>query len=139
MNIEEAIRIAATAHDGQHDKGGKPYILHPIRVMLQLSDEDDQIVAVLHDVVEDTDVTLDYLKQLGLKPDIIDAIDCMTHRDNESYKEYLKRVKSNPISKRVKLADITDNMSPNRMYMLDKPTRMRLEKKYRKGLVELVS
>jgi len=107
--LEKALEIAARAHAGQRDKEGLPYILHPLRVMHRVSDEAAQIVAVLHDVVEDTPVTLDELRAAGFSPEIVAAIACVTHRREESYADYVIRCRDNPLAREVKLADLEDN------------------------------
>lgn len=113
--LSKAINIATDAHRGQKDKAGEPYILHPLRVMLKMKDDGSRIVAVLHDVVEDTWVTLDLLQREGFNQDIIDAIDCITRRENEKYFDFIQRCKYNNIAKFVKLADLEDNSDINRI------------------------
>ncbi len=111
----KAINLATNAHNGQKDKAGEPYILHPLRVMLQMKDEESRIVAVLHDTVEDTYITLDLLQHEGFNPDVIEAIDCMTRRYNEDYFDFVRRCSNNKIAKFVKLADLNDNMDLRRI------------------------
>lgn len=113
--LSKAINIATDAHNGQVDKAGEPYILHPLRVMLSMSDNESRIVAVLHDTVEDTWVTLDLLQHEGFNQDIIDAIDCLTRRKDENYMDFIKRCKGNPIARMVKLADLNDNSNIKRI------------------------
>lgn len=113
--LERAIQIAVDAHAGQKDKSGKPYVLHPLRVMLRMETEQEMIVAVLHDVVEDTECTLGELDGAGLLPSfLVASIDAITHREDETYNEYIERVSWNPLATRVKLADLEDNMSLER-------------------------
>jgi guanosine-3',5'-bis(diphosphate) 3'-pyrophosphohydrolase len=107
--LEKALEIAARAHSGQRDKEGLPYILHPLRVMSRVNGEPAQIVAVLHDVVEDTSVTLDDLRAAGFTPEVIEAVTCVTHRREEPYAEYVIRCRDNPLARQVKLADLEDN------------------------------
>src|SRR5262245_30841997 len=107
--IERALQIAAKAHEGQRDKEGLPYILHPLRVMMRVRGEDAQVVAVLHDVVEDTAVTPDDLRQAGFGEAILAAVVCVTHRKDEPYADYVVRCKGNEVARRVKLADLEDN------------------------------
>jgi (p)ppGpp synthase/HD superfamily hydrolase len=107
--IEKALQIAAKAHEGQKDKAGKPYILHPLRAMMSVEGEDAQIVAVLHDVIEDTPVTADDLRQAGFSEKIVTAMLCVTHRKDEPYADYVVRCKGNEVARRVKLADLEDN------------------------------
>ncbi|MBF0178798.1 MAG: bifunctional (p)ppGpp synthetase/guanosine-3',5'-bis(diphosphate) 3'-pyrophosphohydrolase [Magnetococcales bacterium] len=113
--LEAAIALAVTAHKGQVDKVGQPYILHPLRLMLRLDEEEERIVAVLHDVVEDTDVTLDDLRAMGFSPMVIDALDRLTHRPEESYDDYLQKILPHPLARKVKLLDLEDNMDIRRL------------------------
>jgi (p)ppGpp synthase/HD superfamily hydrolase len=115
-SIEDAIALAARAHRGQQyaSPEQEPYIFHPLRVMLTLADPADQIVAVLHDVVEDTELDLADLVDSGYPPDIVAAVDAVTHRAGESYDVYVQRVATNEISRRVKLADLRENLANNR-------------------------
>lgn len=138
-SLQRAIEIARDKHDGQTDKIGKPYISHPIRVMKSLTNKKDKIVAVLHDVIEDSDTTLDDLLPY-FDDDVIDALDSITRREDEDYKAYIKRVKDNPIAKRVKLQDIKDNLDPKRFLSIQsEKDKIRLDKKYRWALAELIS
>jgi (p)ppGpp synthase/HD superfamily hydrolase len=106
--IEKALQIAAKAHEGQKDKEGLPYILHPLRVMMKVEGR-AQIVAVFHDLIEDTSVTEDDLRKAGFDEDIIAAVLCVTHRKDESYADYVVRCKGNDVARKVKLADLEDN------------------------------
>lgn len=107
--IEKALQIAAQAHEGQKDKEGLPYILHPIRAMMSVRGEEAQIVAVLHDVIEDTSVTADDLRRAGFSEQVVAAVVCVTHRKDEPYADYVVRCKGNDIARQVKLADLADN------------------------------
>ena len=113
--LEDAISLAAQAHKGQRDKAGQPYILHVLRVMLRQSDETARIAGVLHDVVEDTGITLAFLRADGYSGAVCEAIDCLTRRPGESYDAAITRVAGNETARQVKLADLEDNMSPDRM------------------------
>ncbi len=113
--LERAIEIAVRAHAGQVDKAGCPYILHPLRLMLAVKGRIEQIVAVLHDVVEDTPVTLQELRNEGFEEAVIVAIEALTKRPGESRLEAAQRAAKNPISRAVKLADVTDNMDLDRI------------------------
>lgn len=108
--LELAIELAVNAHKGQVDKGGNPYILHPLSVMNRVDNMEEKIVAVLHDIVEDTSVTLKDLTTNGLDKVIIEAIDCLTRRKGETYMTYIDRAKKNELAKAVKLADLEENM-----------------------------
>lgn len=112
--LEKAIAIAAQAHQGQKDKVGAPYILHPLRMMLKMDDEKEMIAAILHDVVEDTDWTLRDLAKEGFSEEVLEAVDRLTRRAEESYEEFIERIKPNPIARNVKLADLEDNMDIRR-------------------------
>ncbi|MFT4148264.1 MAG: hypothetical protein QM632_05690 [Micrococcaceae bacterium] len=139
--FDMAMNIAAEAHYEQTDKVGLPYINHPARVVGHLQEENasDEVLAVgwLHDVVEDTDVSLEDLRQVGFPEEIIEAIDAISVRNKETRVEYYERVKANPIALQVKLADIKDNTDPARLAWLDEKTQARLKKKYTKALAVL--
>jgi (p)ppGpp synthase/HD superfamily hydrolase len=113
--LEKAIILAAESHSGQVDKAGVAYVLHPLRVMLRLKTPDEMIVGVLHDVVEDTNVTLEDLRKSGFSEVIVEAIDALTKRSGESRLEAGVRAKRNPLARRVKLADIAENMDLGRI------------------------
>ncbi len=116
--LGRAVAIAAAAHQHQLDKADAPYIMHPLRLMMRGKDELEQIVAVLHDVVEDSDWTLEQLAAEGFPPEAIAAIDCLTRRDGESYDEFIDRVLTNPLATGVKRYDLEDNMMLTRMKAL---------------------
>ena len=113
--LEKAITIAAEAHTGQIDKAGQPYILHPLRVMLHMTRPEERIVAVLHDVIEDTTLTADDLRSEGFSPQIIEAILALTKTGHESRIDAAKRAALNPIARIVKIADVRDNMDLSRI------------------------
>lgn len=113
--LERAIAIAADAHAGQHDKAGQPYILHPLRVMLRVDTVEQRICAVLHDVVEDSAVTLQSLEAAGFGADVLAAVDALTKRPGESRLEAAARAAANPIARVVKLADNAENMDLSRI------------------------
>ena len=113
--LELAIEIAAEAHARQTDKGGQPYILHPLRLMFALNDPTDRIVAVLHDVVEDSAWTFRDLSAVGFSRDAVDALRALTRKDGETYDDFIARAAANPIARRVKLADLADNSDMNRI------------------------
>ncbi len=126
--LERAISIAVNAHSGQVDKAGNPYILHPLRMMLRLDGEAERIVAVLHDVLEDTSVTAADLRREGFPDEILDALECVTKREGESYQEFVARAAANPIAHRVKLADLEDNMDVRRLKRVTERDRKRISK-----------
>lgn len=113
--LERAIAIAARAHAGQVDQGGQPYILHPIRVMLKVEGELERIVAILHDVVEDTDVTLESLRSEGFNAEVLAAVEALTKRPGESRIDAGKRAAQNTIARTVKLADNAENSDLSRI------------------------
>jgi GTP pyrophosphokinase len=115
-DLERAIEIATTAHAGQTDKGGATYIRHPLRVMAAMGSETARVVAVLHDVVEDGDQTLDELER-AFDAEIREAVDALTKRPEETdnYMRFVRRAAEHPIAQRVKIADIEDNMDLTRL------------------------
>ncbi|WP_342417116.1 HD domain-containing protein [Paenibacillus sp. FSL R10-2782] len=137
MNIETAIATAAQAHQGQTDKGGQPYIFHPLQVMNRVEHMDEKIVAVLHDVLEDTEVTADQLKEAGFGKHIIEAVEGLTRNEGEEYSDFIRRAKNNPLSRAVKIADIQENMNLDRIPHPTEKDTARIEK-YRQALQELL-
>jgi (p)ppGpp synthase/HD superfamily hydrolase len=131
--LERAIAIAATAHEGQVDKAGMPYVLHPLRMMLAVDTPEARMAAVLHDVVEDTAVTLEQLRVEGFPDVVIEAVEALTKRDGEDYEAFIRRVAPNPIARKVKLADLGDNSDLSR---IAQPTERDLERieKYQKAI-----
>jgi (p)ppGpp synthase/HD superfamily hydrolase len=117
--LERAIEIAAGAHAGQFDKAGQPYILHPLRVMLRMTSAHERMAAVLHDVVEDTPVSLAQLVAEGFAPEVVAAVDALTKRAGESRIDAAHRAAADPVARQVKLADNAENMDLSR---IDKPT-----------------
>ena len=113
--LETAIMHSLMRHAGQVDKSGMPFILHPLRVMFRLETELEQMVGVLHDVIEDSDLSFDDLRQMGYADEILTALDGVTRREDESYDEFVRRSQAHPISRRVKLADLEDNMDLRRL------------------------
>jgi (p)ppGpp synthase/HD superfamily hydrolase len=126
--LEKALAIAVEAHRGQKDRAGKPYILHPLRVMARVSAEDEQIVAILHDIVEDTPWTLEKLGAEGFPPHILAALACVTKRPGEAYEQFVERSVANPIASRVKLADLEDNLDVRRLNEVTEKDRDRLNR-----------
>jgi (p)ppGpp synthase/HD superfamily hydrolase len=126
--LERAIGIAVEAHHGQKDRCGAPYILHPLRVMGRVETTTQKIIAILHDVVEDTDWTLADLKREGFPHEILAALRCVTKKEGEAYEDFVKRSGSNPLARRVKLADLEDNMDLRRNSELTKEDLPRLQK-----------
>lgn len=113
--IERAIEIAAREHAGDTDKAGSPYIFHPLRLMFAVKTPFEKMAAALHDVVEDTPVSLDDLTREGFHSDVVAAVDALTKREGETRLEAASRAAANPIARVVKLADVTDNMDLGRI------------------------
>ena len=142
-NLERAIEIAVSAHKGQTDKGGNPYILHPLRVMMSLESQAEKMVGVLHDVVEDSDWTFEDLESEGFPVEVIDALKSVTkngseHGSDEGYFRFVERAKLNPIGSRVKIADLQDNLDISRIPELDESAMQRINK-YKRSLEILTS
>jgi len=125
--LERAIEIAVKAHAGQIDKAGEPYILHPLRLMFAVNGTYPRMAAVLHDVVEDTSVTIDNLKAEGFPAEVIEAVQALTKQKGESRIEAAKRASENSISKAVKLADVTDNIDITRIQQPTEKDYLRLK------------
>jgi (p)ppGpp synthase/HD superfamily hydrolase len=133
--LDKAILIAAQAHLGQTDRVGAPYILHPLRMMMRFESETDRIVAVLHDVVEDSpEWTVDRLRQSGFTEEIVQAVDHLTRRQEETYEGFVKRSGQNALARRVKLADLEDNMDLKRLNSLTEKDQARLARYHRAWL-----
>ncbi len=138
--LEDAIAIAAQVHKGQTDKAGDPYILHPLRMMMRMPDETARIVAVLHDVVEDSRENpspdkwdFERLRSSGFSEEVIEAVDCVTDRKEhgETYEKFVDRVASNSIARRVKIADLEDNMNMLRLGTVGEKQLERLARYHR--------
>jgi len=125
---KKAMKIAFQAHKEQTDKSGMPYIYHPIHLAEQMTDENSTCVALLHDVVEDTDLTLSDLEQLGFNERILEALKLMTHIEGVPYMDYVAEIKLNPIAKAVKLADLNHNSDLSRLDKVDEKALERVEK-----------
>ncbi|RON81239.1 HD domain-containing protein [Pseudomonas fluorescens] len=138
QTLERAIAIAATAHAGQVDKGGAPYILHPLKVMLRMTSLEERIVAVLHDVVEDCDISLDDLRKEGFSEEVLTAIASVTKVPGESYDDFVERAAQNPIGRVVKLADLEENSDLSRIASPSWEDLERIEK-YRRAIGRLRS
>jgi guanosine-3',5'-bis(diphosphate) 3'-pyrophosphohydrolase len=134
--LERAIEIASRAHAGQRDKAGAPYILHPLRVMLRVETDTERIAAVLHDVVEDSTWTLEQLRSEGFAPEVLEAVEALTRRPEESYEQFVLRAGAHPIARRVKIADLTDNLDPSRIAAPTEHDRARMDR-YRRAIAVL--
>jgi guanosine-3',5'-bis(diphosphate) 3'-pyrophosphohydrolase len=139
--IEKAIALALRAHAGQKDKAGQPYIMHPLRVMARVHRPDEPafaITGVLHDVVEDCEgYSIDTLYLEGFNAEVVDAVNSVTRRDDENYLEFVERAAANRIGKAVKIADIQDNLDPDRIRLL--PPDPERTQKYKAALVRLLN
>lgn len=125
--FETALRIAVEAHKGQVDKAGRPYILHPLAVAGLLDTLELKTIAVLHDTIEDTNVTADYLIEEGIPEGIVEVVQLLTKPKDEEYESYLKRVKANPLAKQVKLADLQNNTDHKRAAGLNEARKEKYE------------
>lgn len=113
--LEKAISIAVNVHSGVTDKGGSPYILHPLRLMLKFSKEDEMIVAVLHDVIEDTDIAITDFIDLGFSDSVINALQFLSKNSSETYQEYIEKISINELARKIKIEDLKDNMDLSRL------------------------
>lgn len=114
-----ALELAVEKHKNQTDKAGNPYILHPLHVMENVNSKEGKIVAILYDIIEDTDITENYLLKIGLSKRIVDAVVALTRSEDMDYQEYIKNLSSNPLAKEVKLADLEHNMDLKRLPTLE--------------------
>ena len=113
--LAKAIQIASKAHENQVDKANKPYILHPLRLMMKFENIDEQIVAVLHDVIEDSDTTLSDMRNAGFSEEIVSAIDALTKKPGMEYQSYLENISKRSLARNVKIEDIKDNLNLTRL------------------------
>lgn len=137
FTIDDALVLAAQAHRGERDKGrpSLPYLTHPIRIMCRFDDPELQMIAVLHDAVEDSEdqpvpVTLDLLRERGASERVVRGVESMTHRASETKEEYWARLQQNPDAVLVKNADIDDNTDPARLAILEPARRLKFMRKY---------
>ena len=131
--VEKALEIATKAHEGQYDKSGVPYIEHPKHVAEGVHGDIAKATAYLHDVIEDTDVTAEDLRRDGIPEEVVEAVIMLTHDEHENYYDYIRRVKTNPIAKEVKIEDLKHNSDKSR---IKRPTPMDIARwaKYKKAL-----
>ena len=125
---KKALKLCFEAHKDQVDKSGLPYVHHPFHLAEQMETEDTTIVALLHDVVEDTDYTLDDIRAMGFPEQVIEALSYMTHDDSVPYMDYVAKIKENPIATTVKLADLRHNSDLTRLDVVDEKALERVEK-----------
>lgn len=133
---KRAIRLMFEAHKNQTDKAGLPYVFHPFHLAEQMSDEKTTVAALLHDVVEDTDTTLDDLRKMDFGDDVIAALTLLTHDERVPYMDYVAEIKKNPIARAVKLADLRHNSDLTRLDVVDEKALKRVEK-YKKAIALL--
>lgn len=130
-NLQRALEIVVESHKDQRQKDGTPYALHPIRLSMSLQSEEQKIVALLHDVVEDTDWTFEDLVGEGFSENVIEALRLLTHTDGSPYPDYIERLSTNTLAKAVKKADLTDNMDLKRIPEPTEKDFARLQKYHR--------
>lgn len=130
---KKALKLCFEAHKDQKDKSGLPYVFHPFHLAEQMSTEEATVVALLHDVIEDTDYTIEDLIKMGYSKEITDAIALMTHAKNVDYMDYVRVIKENPIARAVKLADLRHNSDLTRLDVVDEKALARKEK-YQKAI-----
>ena len=133
---KKAMKLCFAAHKDQVDKSGMPYVFHPFHLAEQMSDELTTIVALLHDVVEDTPVTLGDLRQMGFPAEAVDAVALMTHAKGVPYLEYVAKLRDDPLARTVKLADLRHNSDLTRLDQIGEADRQRAEK-YQKAIALL--
>ena len=133
---KKALKLCFAAHKDQTDKSGMPYVFHPFHLAEQMPDEDTTIVALLHDVIEDTPYTLDDLRAMGFNEQVLDALALMTHDKRIPYMDYVAKIKGNKIARTVKLADLKHNSDLSRLNNLDEKAMKRIEK-YRQAIALL--
>jgi (p)ppGpp synthase/HD superfamily hydrolase len=129
--LEKALGIALIAHAGQKDKAGAPYILHPLRLMMAAPDADAQVVALLHDVLEDSELTEDDLNQAGIPPHICASVAALTRQLDETYEEFIERIAEDELARTVKILDIKDNLNLQRLKIVKKADLMRVNDYHR--------
>lgn len=125
---KKALKLCFEAHRDQTDKSGMPYVFHPFHLAEQMTDEYTVTVALLHDVVEDTDITFEDITGMGFPAEVTDALKLLTHDDAVEYMDYVAKIKHNPIAKAVKLADLSHNSDTSRLDVVDEKALKRVEK-----------
>jgi (p)ppGpp synthase/HD superfamily hydrolase len=136
--VEDAIALAANAHRGQRyaSPEGEPYVFHPLRLMLGFTDPVEQMASVLHDAIEDTDLSIDDLVEAGYTADVVAVLECLTHRADETYEDYIDRVARNDVARRVKIADLNENLANNRR-LSNSPANTERIRRYTRALERL--
>ena len=129
--LEKAVTLAVKAHAGQRDKSGEPYVLHPLRMMLRSATFEEKLTSILHDVIEDSDYTLEDLRDEGCPDEVLVAIDHLSRRKDESYEEFVERAITNPLARKVKIKDLEDKMNLRHYAQIDEKTSQKLSKYHR--------
>ena len=127
-NTKKALKLCFEAHKEQLDKSKMPYVFHPFHLAESMDDEKTTIAALLHDIVEDTEYTFEDLEKMGFESEIIDALKLLTHGENVNYFDYVRKIKENPIAKKVKLADLRHNSNLTRLEDINDEMLSRVEK-----------
>lgn len=136
-NTKKALKLCFEAHKNQRDKSDIPYVFHPFHLAEHMEDESTTIVALLHDVVEDSDSTFDDLRKEGFSEEVMDALQLLTHDPQIPYMEYIQKIKSNPIASKVKLADLKHNSDLSRLDVITHKDLQRV-KKYQEAIELLI-
>ncbi len=126
--VEISLQIALKAHSGQIDKAGQVYILHPLRVMARMDTDEERAVALLHDVIEDTEYIAESLLDAGIPLTVVDTIQCLTKRYGENYEQFIRRILTNELAVKIKIADIEDNLDVLRLDTLGDDDLERIRK-----------
>ncbi len=130
---KKALKLCFEAHKEQVDKTGMPYVFHPFHLAEQMDDELSTVCALLHDVVEDTDITFENLSEMGFPKEVVDVLKLLTHEESIPYMEYVKKISTNPTAKKVKIADLRHNSDTTRLNLVDEKAKQRCEK-YKQAL-----
>ncbi len=130
---KKALKLCFEAHKEQVDKTGMPYVFHPFHLAEQMNDELSTVCALLHDVVEDTDITFENLSEMGFPKEVVDVLKLLTHEESIPYMEYVKKISTNPTAKKVKIADLRHNSDTTRLNLVDEKAKQRCEK-YKQAL-----
>ncbi|MDO7904869.1 GTP pyrophosphokinase [Paenibacillus sp. JX-17] len=138
QTITQAVMLAAHYHDGQTDKGGNPFVFHPLRLMLKALSEEEQVIAILHDLIEDTSITISELERRGFNSEVTAAVEALSRGEHESYDDFIRRIKKNTLARRVKILDLQDNVEMVRHKDLDAQREKQL-RKYSRALDILLS
>ncbi|CAN5173654.1 HD domain-containing protein [soil metagenome] len=126
--IEQSLAIALRAYSGKTDKAGREYILHPLRLMARMQTPVEMSVALLHDVIEDSDISAAQLLDEGIPPEVVDAVLCLTRQSTETYQDFVLRAKKNPLARKIKIVDIEDNINVLRLQSLNESDLARVGK-----------